>query len=211
MCGFDVKLDHLIGMLLTVVVLSLFCSPSWASDGHHHGVQAAHIHGEAELTVALEGESLEIGFSSPAMNLVGFEHAATTPVQIANVERAEATLKSAEGLFEIKGGKCKLKRSMVDVSAVLEKEEKEGEHHEHEHEHKHDHEHDEHEENDQTRHSEISASYQFECKQVVKLSGIATTLFERFPGIEKLQAMWVTDSLQGSALLTKRVAAFSLR
>ena len=36
--------------------------------------EEAHIHGLATLTLALEGNSLEIEFESPAANLVGFEH-----------------------------------------------------------------------------------------------------------------------------------------
>ncbi|MGB1290473.1 MAG: ZrgA family zinc uptake protein, partial [Porticoccaceae bacterium] len=36
----------------------------------------AHVHGLSQLTIAVEGETVELEFSSPAMNLVGFEHRA---------------------------------------------------------------------------------------------------------------------------------------
>ena len=47
---------------------------------HHdeHASLAAHEHGAAQLNVALEGQRLELALESPAMNLVGFEHAAVS-------------------------------------------------------------------------------------------------------------------------------------
>jgi hypothetical protein len=45
---------------------------------HEHGSLGAHEHGVARLDVAQEGTTLELDFNSPAMNIVGFEHAATS-------------------------------------------------------------------------------------------------------------------------------------
>ena len=49
---------------------------SYAEDGAASLV--AHVHGLSELAIAMEGEKLEIQFTSPAMNLVGFEHQASS-------------------------------------------------------------------------------------------------------------------------------------
>ena len=35
----------------------------------------AHVHGEAELTIAFEGQRIEMQLVSPAANIFGFEHA----------------------------------------------------------------------------------------------------------------------------------------
>lgn len=46
---------------------------------HEHGSLGAHEHGVGRLNAVLDGQALELEFDSPAMNLVGFEHQATTP------------------------------------------------------------------------------------------------------------------------------------
>ena len=61
---------------------------------HHdeHASLAAHEHGAAQLNVALEGQRLELALESPAMNLVGFEHAAVSTSDKAAVARWTRTL-----------------------------------------------------------------------------------------------------------------------
>ncbi|MBV2097249.1 MAG: DUF2796 domain-containing protein, partial [Candidatus Thiodiazotropha sp.] len=74
------------------------------SDHEHH---EAHVHGEAELLIAIEGDALEIEFRSPAMNIVGFEHQPADKAQMEAVEAAIGTLKQAELVFGIpSGAKC---------------------------------------------------------------------------------------------------------
>ena len=45
---------------------------------HAHGTLGAHEHGVAKLNVVLDDNTLELELDSPAMNLVGFEHAASS-------------------------------------------------------------------------------------------------------------------------------------
>ncbi len=59
----------------------------------------AHVHGLSELTLAMEGEKLEIQLQSPAMNLLGFEHKARTTNDIAAVEHAQSLLSNPDSLF----------------------------------------------------------------------------------------------------------------
>ncbi|MGB1912539.1 MAG: ZrgA family zinc uptake protein, partial [Porticoccaceae bacterium] len=64
----------------------------------------------------------------------------------------------------------------------------------------HHHDHKEHEQGES--HSEIVASYSYSCKDSSKLSAITVSLFEQFPGIENINALWVMLSKQGSVKLS---------
>ena len=178
----------------------------------------AHVHGVAELTIAIEGKSLEVQFASPAMNLVGFEHKATTAEQIATVKKVETQLNESDALFVITGNACKPAKAVIDVSSLKgdgdsHSDEKHGhEKHKHDHGHAHNHAHDQHHEAEpDDSHSEITAHYQFECKNETAVSSIAVQLFQRFPQIEKINAMWVTPTTQGAETLTAKQPVIEFR
>src|SRR5262249_45254362 len=95
-----------------------------------HRQAGAHEHGRGTLNIALEGTRLSMELDAPGMEIVGFEHKATTPEQNAAVEKAEQQLMVAEALFQLPAAAgCVLETS----SAALE-----GEDHDHAHEHGHD-------------------------------------------------------------------------
>ena len=154
-----------------------------AQHTHH----AAHVHGLATLTLAVEGQTLEIQLESPAANIVGFEHKASSAQERQSVSQAQQQLQAASALFTFGGAQCQLITAEVDVSGVLEED-----HHQHDHQHDY----------DEESHSEITAHYQFDCSKAQQLESIAIDLFRQFPGIEKIQAEWVTASQQGAITLT---------
>ena len=189
----------------------------------------AHVHGLSQLNIAVEGEKVELEFSSPAMNLVGLEHKATSKKDIAAVKQAESILRQPEMLFSLSEAQCKPLYTNVDISGLIEHDDdhdghkghdEHKDHHDHkghnehkdhkdhkDHDDHHDHKaHDEHE-----THSEIVANYSFECKDSSALSSIKISLFESFAGIYKIQTMWVTASKQGSAKLTSENPVVLLR
>ena len=113
----------------------------------------AHVHGLSELTVVTEGHSLEIQLISPAMDLVGFEHRASTPAHVKAVEQAALALRQHSRVFLLSGGNCKHVNTSIDVSKLIDadnhkhNQQSEGNHHkDHAHkEHNHkDHAHKEH-------------------------------------------------------------------
>ena len=91
-----------------------FTSLALGAPGGH----GAHVHGAAEMTVALEGRQLEIEFSSPAASIVGFEYRAVSDAEAEAVTKAEATLRAGAELFRFEGTQCVLEQAEVDVSAV---------------------------------------------------------------------------------------------
>ena len=179
--------------------------------------QGAHVHGVATLTLALENDSLEIHFESPAANLLGFEYKAKSVDEKKKVMKAEAILVSVKQLFMFEGAACDPEVTTVDVSGVMAK--KRDKHDEHDHE-KHGHEnhhhggHDEHHHDEHGHgesHSEIVANYQLKCTNTKKLKSVSTTLLDQFPGIEEIQTMWVTESSQGAGRLKAKKNSIILR
>ena len=199
--------SHTAGVLMTLLASTAFSSDH---DGQH-----SHVHGAAELMVALEGNSVEIMLESPAANIVGFEHKATSAEQIAAVEQAEALLKQPLTLFAL-GGQCRVSELELNMDAV--EPEAHEQHHDHEqqdddshqekHHDEHKHDHDEHEEaHDQkeqdSSHGEVGAHYHFKCQNSDQIDSITINLGQYFPAIESLSVAWVTENGQGAMTLNK--------
>ena len=212
--------------LLIFNAIACGCSTAWAAGG-------AHEHGAAELLLSSEGRDVQITFNSPAQSLVGFETAAVTAEQKAAVERAEAILMAPKDLFVLEGNSCELIDASVDVSSIMSvgnAQSQPEEHAEHVEEHaddhpKHDedhasasdnhaHEHHDHDDGgdapDADSHSDVSASYTFECESDEALTRIA---FQRgaLPfGLERIDVLWVTDWSQGAGQATPQAPQVDL-
>ncbi len=158
----------------------------------------AHRHGQAELTLVLENGVLEIQFESPAANILGFEHIAKSLEQRKAVRQAEMILKQPDVLFSFDGTRCQAKTTGVNMSGVIAEEQDKHEHHNHSAKH-------------DDGHSEISARYHFSCDNPEKLDSVEVLFFKRFPGIEQINAMWVTETKQGAVSLIYTSSAIFLR
>ena len=177
------------GMGAALLTLMLYNTAPAFADEHEHREQEAHEHGVAKLNIAQEGNTLQIELSSPAMNLVGFEHAPRNKQQQAAVQQAVAGLQKGERLFQLSpAAGCHLTEYDVD-SSLMEEEHGHDEHGKEEHE-------DEHE------HADFDASYVFQCKNPAALRSIEVKLFKLFPGTEELEVQLLTDKGQRALELT---------
>lgn len=178
---------------LSAMTLNLQAAGSHSHDHHDHAhhdhEQKAHVHGISQLQIALEGQTLEMAFESPADNIVGFEHVAKTDTQIQAVKNAKQTLSQIGTVWKFSGTSCTLVSSEIDVKGLLAKHDYDKKHN-HDHHHKHD------------DHQEISAYYKFKCDDLKQLSAIETGLFKAFPRIEKINGEWVSEYKQGLSVLT---------
>ena len=213
--------------IVSLVVVLMGVAPSIYAEKNETNLDA-HVHGLSELTIASEGEDLNIQLTSPAMNIVGFEYKAVSKKDIEAIKNAESILNQPEVLFLFSDNGCKPINIDVDISGLIEEDDhgqhdnkqnhhkdhddhKEHDDHDHHKDHddhkKHDdhtdhkdhHDHDKHE-----SHSEIVANYRYRCKDIAKLSSIQVSLFEAFSGIHKIHTMWLTPSKQGSVTLTAK-------
>ncbi|MFT7430471.1 MAG: hypothetical protein ACI971_000923 [Colwellia sp.] len=158
----------------------------------------SHVHGLAEMTIVIENDRLEIEIKSPAMNLVGFEHKASTQKHIAAVNKAELLLSNAKEIFSFTGGHCKLINKSLDLSHI-----KKNHHHLEKEDVKSINKHD--------NHSEAMAHYYYHCEKTSGLSAITVTLFDLFPSLQKVYVMWATENQQGAITLSATNKVINLR
>jgi hypothetical protein len=166
---------------------------------HEHGSLSAHEHGVGRLNAALDGQTLELELESPAMNLVGFEHAATTDVDKAKVAAARAQLEKPLVLFNLpKAAGCVIATQELESPLFGDKPDADDDHDEADkdgHEHHHD-------------HSEIHAHYQFSCSAPGALKTLdLANLFNTFPATQKIQVQLISPSGQQGVEVTAKAAA----
>src|SRR6187431_2577567 len=104
---------RIVRIACAVVFAWTLTAPARAAD--------AHVHGVASLQVALDGNRLNVEFSSPLDNLVGFEHAPRTDKQKAAVREMAERLNAPE-LWFVPNAEAACKRTSVGLqSPVLER------------------------------------------------------------------------------------------
>ncbi|PID64357.1 MAG: hypothetical protein CR977_03960 [Gammaproteobacteria bacterium] len=176
--------------------------PQQTDHANHIG---AHVHGEANLNIALENNELVLMLKSPAVNIIGFEHEPGTEEQKAQSEKALAMLKATDKWLSIKGGNCHLHAADIDWGKNSHHNHKEAEY---EHAH-HDggeskDEHSEHQDGEHHHgaHSDVRATFAFECKKATELESLKIAFFDKFPQMEKVHIQWIVGDKQGSQTLT---------
>ena len=175
-----------------ITVLSLCAiGPVQAQSG-------AHVHGQAALTLALEGTTLELGLEAPLDVFTGFEHPPRDAGERRRLEDALASLKRPSSIFAIApAGVCDTVR--VEVSDPFGKH---GHEDEHEHEDRHEHE---------AGHAEVLATWQFSCAEPASLDHIDVKLFKAFPRLERIDAVMVGQRGQSASRLLPGKARLDLR
>ena len=142
-----------------------------------------HVHGEAQLTIAMENTSLQIQLIAPASDVVGFEHQPTTSKELKSFADAKDALSQVAGLFVMTGGRCKLFDVEINMSGAVDAQHDAHEHH--------------------AVHNNIAASYDFQCVSLEELSKIEINFFDMFPAILRINSIWINERSQGSQVLTK--------
>ena len=172
-------------LLLTLPLALLPFAPAHANEhthGHEHDEHAslgAHEHGSASLNIALEGNSLELELDSPAMNLLGFEHAAHSSADRAKLASVKRLLEQPQQLFTLPdAADCQLTRRELH-SPLFE------------------------DEHADEQHSDIEAHYQFSCANPQALDSLSlAAFFQQFAGLEKLQVQLISATGQSGKTLT---------
>lgn len=198
------------GVVVTAIGTCLIATSGFAAShgDHNHDHDAekrhaeSHEHGAAELAIALDGNQLIAEFTSPGMNIVGFEYEARDADEIAAVKAAVEKLGLGAELIELKGAGCSLSEADVEAEGLL-AEAHDDEHHEDEH-HEDEHEGDE-------SHAEFEAKYSFDCTAPGQLTGVSVGFFEQWPGIEEIKVVFLSDDHQISAELTGTNPAFEVK
>lgn len=172
------------------VIFALSSSVLAEEHMEQHGV---HEHGVATLSIAVGDEGLEIMLETPAVNLLGFEHAASTVEEKQQLADIKARLEAGDELFSINAeSDCGLKD--VEVSSALmgdAAQEEAGSGHEQADE-------------GEEAHHDVDAVWSYVCTKPAELKAIAVKLFSAFPqGFQKINAEWVSDQGASAQALDK--------
>jgi len=161
---------------LPFALLPLIAAQAHDDHDHTHGTLGAHEHGVAKLDVVLDGNTLELELDSPAMNLVGFEHAASSDADKAKVAAARQQLEQPLKLFGLaQAAGCT--EDAQELSSPLFGDaphaDDDGDGHDHEH-------------------ADVDAHYQLTCTTPGKLDHIdLTPLFKAFPATQKINVQLI--------------------
>jgi len=170
--------------LLAAAIAAAGTAPAWSAgqEQRHHG---AHEHGSAQLNLAWEGNVVTIELESPAVNIVGFEHAPRTDAQKQAVQSAVAKLQDADALFAFTP-EARCSGRATDVESELDK-------------------------GGQEEHAEFHAQYRFSCEKPDALKGVEVHVFKLFPKTRTLRAQVVSARGQSAAELKPGKARLTLR
>ena len=153
----------------------------------HHAIASeldAHEHGSASLDIAIDTNTIEMKFESPAVNIVGFEYATEDQQQLLLIKQAKKNLFDFDTIFQLVGDvSCQTVESSANW--VTEHEEDHEEDHEEGHD-DHEADHDDHGEVAKAEHAEFIAEYRLKCNQLNNLAAIDVNMFKFFPGIADL-------------------------
>jgi hypothetical protein len=186
-----------------------------------------HVHGVGAFNVAIEGTEIDIDYDGPLANFISFEHAPTTPEQIAELKDMMTKLKDAGKLFAFPAAwGCTVKEVNVEGNNIPEdilghphKAEgdhdhghghdhdhgDEGDHHHHDHGDEGDHHHDHGDEGDHQHaegheHSDVEVEFSFSCPKLTPDSGQIDFkgLFTSFPNLHDADIQLVRPSAQAA-------------
>ncbi|WLH78752.1 MULTISPECIES: DUF2796 domain-containing protein [unclassified Pseudomonas] len=178
-------------LALPFALLPLAVAHAHEEHDHEHGSLGAHEHGVGRLNAVLDGQTLELELDSPAMNLVGFEHPATSAADKAKVAAVRKQLENPLALFNLpKAAGCVA--SSQELNSPLFGDKPEADHDDDD-----DHDHDAKDGEHHHDHSEIHAHYQFTCATPTALSNLdLTQVFKTFPATQKIQVQLIGPSGQ---------------
>jgi len=184
-------------LALPFAMLPLAVAHAADEHDHEHGSLGAHEHGVGRLNAALDGKTLALELQSPAMNLVGFEHVATSDADKAKVAAARALLEQPLALFNLpKAAGCVVENQELESPLFGDTPDADDDHDE---DAKDEHHHD---------HSDIHAHYQFTCATPDALKTLdLANMFNAFPATQKIQVQLIGPSGQQGVDVTAKAAA----
>ncbi len=161
------------------------------------GVNAepAHVHGQATLNLAVDGQIVNIALETPLDNVLGFERAPRNEAERQRVRAAVERLKDANSLFVFDpAAQCVLQSVELESAALppdlLGKPAKTGEAHAKE----------------AHAHADMDVDYVFSCRQINALTGVDVGLFGAFPRMKRLSAQVAGKGAQSAQRLTPQAS-----
>jgi hypothetical protein len=187
------QMRKVVASLLAGLVLTSGSSAAWSQTVRQLG---PHVHGDSELTIAVDGKSLAMELHAPGMDVFGFEHPPGNDAERAVMASATAALKDPVALFGIPAG-AGCKATTAEVNLVPDTGE------------------------DQSDpgtaatsaagHSDVDAVYELACTSLAAITGLNLAFFAKFPDAVQVQIDLVTAKGASSLTATRANSSVSTR
>ena len=169
-------------MAVAVAAALALGAAGWAGAQDERREAGAHEHGHSLLTIAIEGDQVEMELDAPGMDIVGFEYEAQSPQDLRALADAIVALQDVLALFVPPAAAgC----TVVEAQVVLGGDEHEGEEAaaaEAEDEH----------------HTEFKGHYRLTCTSPDAFRSLEFPYFERFAGAEEIEIEIIADHGQAA-------------
>lgn len=150
------------------------------------GAGEAHVHGRAQVEIALDGPVMQLALKSPLESLVGFEHAPRTPAQQRAMRDMVAAFRQPAQLFApTAGAQCKAEPAEVAAPTAV------GTAHAH------------------SEHAEMETTFTFRCLVPTALRSVNFDIFNVFPRLQRIDVQLVGPKGQTAATLTPKRRSLS--
>lgn len=170
-------------LIFGITILAL---PAFAKE------HAAHVHGQAQMEIAVEGVGFSVQLETPLHDLVGFEHAPRTDKERAAIKAAVARLRQPAQLIQatVAAGcqpdKVTLSSPVISAALLGEPATPSADN----------------KAPDNDGHAELEAEFSFRCTQPGALRGITVEVFKHFPGVQRIQVQIAGPKGQSARTLT---------
>ena len=166
-------------VVASAVALCLTAPAAMAASGH--------VHGQAELEVAVEGANLTVTLRSPLDSLLGFERAPRTAGQKAAAETLLQRLRDPAALFKASAAAgCAPVATEIDAPVLGVPPAAAGGT----------------KPADKDAHAELVSTMRFRCEQPAQLRALDVALFEQYRRLHRIEARVVGPRGQSSTRLT---------
>ena len=176
-------------LTFTFALAAMFLLTTAARAEEEHRELGPHVHGHGTLNIAIEDKRVSMELEVPGMDIVGFEHAASTDDQKAAVDKAKARLEKPLGVFSLPvDAGCTVTEAKVAIEAEHDDDNaKDADHTDA----KDGHGHEEH-----AGHNQFHATYALDCTNPAELTTITFDYFTQFAGAHDLTVSVVTGKGQ---------------
>jgi hypothetical protein len=169
-------------------------APSLARAVEEHRELGPHVHGHGNLNIAVEDKRVSMELEVPGMDIVGFEHDATTDDQKGAMEKAKAQLAQPLAVFKLPvAAGCTVADAKVELEAEHHRDGDGDDDHDHDKAAGEDHDHDGHE-----GHKQFHVTYALDCAKPANLTAIDFDYFKLFAGAHDLTVNVVTAKAQNT-------------
>lgn len=178
---------------LGVALAMLSSDMGGAAEKRHH---EAHVHGVAEVNIAIDGSKADVEFRAPAESVMGFEHEAKSESDKKKRDAALRTVQTKISQMVVFDPKLSCKFSEVKTAIVEEKGEPgKTQSDKSAHGHK--------DQKKTAEHREVRATFSAACDKTLAGSRVTFGVHKTFPAIGEIKVQVLGDAKQSGATIKK--------